>query len=144
MPQLATEPLIFCLPALTLCWCKWLNKAWGCWPEESSGGVRSSKPEHIRNGANPELLCLALETALLQPGQRQGAAAIPISVGGWQVSSSTFHMCLWREAGKERDISAHPSGHRIKTCICTGEWKGAHGTFCLLLAKRNKIVVAVL
>lgn len=94
--------------------------------EESSGGVRSPKAEQIRSGANTGLLWLAVETALVQLGQ------------GKVLQHS--HPCAW-PAGKERDISAHPNGQRIKTYVCTGEWKGAPGMRCLLLAKRNEIVV---
>lgn len=111
--------------------------------EESSGGVRS--PEQIRRGANTGLFCLAVVALLCrQPWFTRVIAKVLhqftlVRLAGRSATAAS--MCLWRETGKERDISAHPSGQRIKTCICTGEWKGAQGMCWPLLAKRNKIVV---
>lgn len=99
--------------------------------EESSGGVRSPEAEQVRSGANTGLFCLAVAALLCrQPCLTQVTAKVLHQFTlAWLAgrSATAASVCLWRETGKERDVSACPSGQRIKTYICTGEWKGAQG-----------------
>lgn len=112
--------------------------------EGSPAGVRSPKPEQVRNGANTGLLCLAVGALLCrQPWFTRVKAKVLQQLPSVRVAGGAAAAAASTRApgGEQRDISAQPSGQSIQTHVCTGEWKGVCGMCSLLPAKRNKIVV---